>query len=65
MNCVISILALCLLPPGKIDKPKPVVVNGYCEIYQPIIASRRDTAETLAQIRTANATRRKLCKNPG
>lgn len=42
-------------------EPKPVVISEFCESTKLIIASRKDTPETLAQIRAANAKRRALC----
>lgn len=66
MKCVISILALCLLPPGKMKPEMPMIVNDYCEVSETIIASRRDTAETLRQVLRENTKRRRMgCKNPG
>jgi hypothetical protein len=41
---------------------KPAAVDSYCQVARPIVASRRDTAETLAAIRAENAKIRKLCK---
>lgn len=43
------------------DKTPPVVVSDYCSNSKTIIASSRDTPETLAQIRAENAKRRKHC----
>lgn len=60
MQCVLAILSLCLLPPHKIEKPEPVVINGAC-IYEPIKASRRDTPETLRQVLRENTKHRRIC----
>lgn len=41
---------------------KPVVISEYCSVAKIIIASRNDTAETLAAIRAENAKIRRLCQ---
>jgi hypothetical protein len=61
MKCVLAILGLCLLPPGKVEKPKPVVVHDHCEIYETIRGSRRDTPGTLRQIDRENSKSRAIC----
>ncbi len=61
MKCVLAIVGLCLLPPGKIEKPKPVVVHDHCLIYEVIRGSRRDTPETLRQIDRENSKTRAVC----
>lgn len=43
------------------EPPKPLVVSEYCQNSKTIIASRKDTPETLAQIRAENKKRRDLC----
>lgn len=43
------------------EAPKPVVISDYCSNSKTIVASSRDTPETLAQIRAENAKRRKHC----
>ncbi len=40
---------------------KPIVVSDLCATAKIIVASRRDTPETLRQVRTANAKIRRLC----
>ena len=43
------------------DKPVQAV-DSYCQVAKTIVASRNDTAETLAAIRAENAKIRRLCK---
>lgn len=40
------------------------VTDTFCFNYQPIRASRSDTAETLRQIKGQNAVYDRLCKQP-
>lgn len=62
--CIVMVMGLGL-GCGNGDKAAPAV-GEYCQVSETIIASRRDTPETLTQIRRENAKRRKLCnKNSG
>lgn len=61
MKCFLAIATLCLLPPHKIERP--IVVHDYCEIYEKIIASRKDTPGTLKQVLRENTKRRRICAN--
>lgn len=67
--CILMVLGLGLGCGGDKGESIKATAGGqggeYCQVSETIIASRKDTPETLAQIRTANAIRRKLCKNPG
>lgn len=62
--CLIMVMGLGL---GCDGGDRTAAVREFCEVSQTITASRRDTPETLAQVRAANAKRRALCgwKNPG
>ena len=56
--CVGLILFFVCQPSAK----PPDAIRGFCSTAQVIKASRRDTAETLAAIRSHNKKISKLCK---
>ena len=54
-----GLLGLIIICPQE----KPVqAVDSYCQVAKTIVASSRDTAETMAAIRAENAKIRRLCK---
>ena len=57
--CIIMLMGLGLGCGG--DKGAPAS-DSLCQASKPIIASRKDTMETLAQIRTANRVLQRYCK---
>lgn len=56
--CLVAILGTGLLCSSG---GKPVVIDGTCTTMRIIHASRRDTPETLAQVRINNAKVRAHC----
>lgn len=56
--CIIMLMGLGLGCGG--DKA-PGATDSLCQASRPIIASRRDTTETLAQIRTNNRVLQRYC----
>ena len=58
---ICGISALLLLA-GCAAASAPAVVDTSCQAFEPITYSRRDTPETVAQIRQHNAAWVSLCK---
>lgn len=52
-------LGLVIVCPGE---ERPAIVSDYCQSYQIIRPSRRDTDDTQRQIATANARFRSVCR---
>lgn len=56
--CAISCLAVL----GGCPQTTRTVTDTYCQVYEPIRASRLDTPETLKQVKRQNRAYDALCK---
>lgn len=61
MKLYSSMLCFGLVVVMVCQPPQQKAVSEFCAVSKPIIASRHDTPETLAQIRTANEKIRRIC----